>query len=461
MRKNMVLGLVALTATFLLAGCSDTIETGPVPSITPRPTEAVTVAPTPTPVVTEAPVNTEPESVYTTKKFKEEYEKTGELPQLYVAYKDYFTFGLDVREQDITDGKRQALVKQQFNSVSCNAIFKLEDIMDYEATRASGNLSKVVLDFSSLDVVLAFAKENNLPVRGPRLITNETPAWFFTKNFSKDEVTNTVDDAGASTETVEYASADMMLSRMENYLNDVITYCNTNYPGVIVSWDVLDDPINVNDRHELKYRSSSNWYQSIGEEYMQEAFELVDKYATKEQKLFVTQDAVHEVATRNAITAFVELYKTKVRMDGIAVQAHYNAVAPNVLAMEDMFKAIYSLGLEVHFSEFSVNSKIGAQEDYDKTEEEFLTRNTKRYKALMALFVRMEEQKGYDIAHISMDGLTDDTSSYNVPKEYVDKDTGETVMGVEVYSFPYLFAPDLSVREAFFGALGDVDIKAY
>ena len=60
-----------------------------------------------------------------------------------------------------------------------------------------------------------------------------------------------------------------------------------------------------------------------------------------------------------------------------------------------------------------------------------------------------------------MDGLTDDTSSLNVPTEYVDKETGETVVGVEVFAYPYLFAPDLTVREAFFGALGDADIKGF
>lgn len=457
MKKHKVLGLAALATTFLLAGCSSTVETGPVPTISPRPTEAVTATPTPPPAVTEAPVGTEPEDVYTTKKFKAEYEKTGVLPQLCVAYQDYFTFGIDPRVEDITDEKRQALVKQQFNALSCNAVFKFENIMDYDATRASGDLNKVVLDFSDADVVLKFAKENNLTVRGPRLITYDAPGWFFSKNFSKDEVVVEVDTRGAKTETVDLASADVMSARMDNLIKDIITYCNTNYPGVIVSWDVLDDPINSGEYNDKKYRESSNWFRILGEDYMFDAFELADKYATKEQKLFVAQESTQDRITREPFVALVPLLKEKCRLDGIAIQAHYNPNTPKVFDAEDMFKALSAFGLEIHLTEFYVDSKVGAQEDYEKTEEEFLERNTKRYKALMQLFTRMEDQKGYDITHISMDGLTDDTSSLNAPKEYVDKETGETVVGVEVYSFPYLFKPDLSVHEAFFAALGNVD----
>lgn len=461
MKKHKVLGLAALATTFLLAGCSGTVETGPVPTISPRPTEAVTATPTPPPAVTEAPEGAEPETVYSTKKFKAEYEKTGELPQLYVAYQDYFTFGIDPRVEDVTDGKRQDLVKQQFNALSCNAVFKFEDIMDYDATRAAGDLNKVVLDFSGADAVLKFAKDNNYQVRGPILVTHATPSWFFTKSFSKDQIETTVDDKGNETETLEFASADVMRARMDNLVKDIITYCNTNYPGVVVSWDVVDDPINSGDRHEKKYRESSNWYQTLGEDYMYEAFALADKYATKEQKLFVAQEAAHEKATREPLVVLLPLLQDKCRLDGIAVQAHYTAQAPNVFDLEDMLKAVSKTGLEIQLTEFYVNTKIGAQEDYEKTEEEFLTRNTKRYKALMAFFVRMEDQKGYDITYISMDGLTDDTSSLNVPTEYVDKETGETVVGVEVFAYPYLFAPDLTVREAFFGALGDADIKGF
>jgi len=138
-----------------------------------------------------------------------------------------------------------------------------------------------------------------------------------------------------------------MRARMENLIKDIITYCNTNYPGVVVSWDVVDDPINSGDRHEKKYRESSNWYKTLGEDYMYEAFALADKYATKEQKLFVAQEAIHEKNTREPFVELINLFKENCRIDGIAVQTHYTATAPNVFDLEDMFKAMTDTGLEI------------------------------------------------------------------------------------------------------------------
>ena len=50
MRKGILTGTVAIATMLLFAGCSGSVEIGPVPTITPRP--AVTLAPTPTPEVT-------------------------------------------------------------------------------------------------------------------------------------------------------------------------------------------------------------------------------------------------------------------------------------------------------------------------------------------------------------------------------------------------------------------------
>lgn len=459
MKKSRLFGLAAVITTVLLAGCADTVETGPVPSITPKP--MVSSTPTPAPIVTEVPSAPVEENVYETKKFKEYYEKEGELPQLYRAYEGLFTIGLDVLQADITDGKRQAVVKQQFNSISCKEDLSPDTIMDYEASKASGDLTRIALDFSGADVILKFAKENNLPVRGPRLITNETPAWAFTKDFSEDQVVITTAEDGTETTTIEYASADVVLARMENYIKDVITYCNTNYPGVVVSWDVLDDVIYTNDNHALKYRTSSYWHQTIGEEYLTKACEFARKYATAEQKLFYTQDGLDEPAYQTAALALINLLKADELIDGVAIQAHYNPIAPNVFSVDTMFKKIYETGLEIHITEFYVDSNEGSAEDDELTKEELLARVAKRYKNLMTTFVNTEKNKSYDIVSITFEGLTDDTSSLNEPTDYVDILTGEKIHGVRKESYPYLFDKDFNVKDAFFAALNDATIKGY
>lgn len=461
MRNGRLFGLLAVAATFLFAGCSDSVEVGPVPTITPRPT--VTPAPTPTPVVVveQGKDEVKEESVYDTKKFKEYYEKENKLPQLDEAYKDLFTVGLDVLQIDVTDPKRQAIVKEHFSTISVKNDLSPNYLIDQEATIASGDLTRVALDFSGADVILKFAQENNIPVRGPKLITNEIPAWVFTKDFSEDQVVEGVDDTGAKTTTIEFAEPDVIMARMENYITDIITYCNTNYPGVVVSWDILDDVVNANERHEKKYRTSSYWHQALGDEYLVKACEIARKCATKEQKLFWTQDSLDEVATLNAAVDLINELKALNLLDGVGIQAHYNPAAPNVFLLEDMFKKLFATGMEIHITEFHVDSNEGNVKDTELTKEELLAKCTKRYKNLMTTICNQETKNGIDIVNLTIEGLTDETSYLNEPKEYTDISTGELVFGVQKVSYPYLFDEELNVKDNFFAFMGDATIKGY
>ncbi len=463
MRKGKLVWLFVITAALCLAGCSGSVETGPVPTITPRPT--VTPAPTPTPVVVvETPdtdkVEEKKETVYDTKKFKEYYEKENKLPQLKVAYENNFECALDVLQIDVTDEKRKELVLSQFNALGVKEDLSPKVIMDYEATRASGDLSKIVLDFSGADVILKFAQENKLPVRGPRLITADTPDWAFTKDFDEAQVTEGTDEEGKAVTNIEFADPEIVTARMENYIKDVMEYCNTNYPGVVVSWQVLDDPINFNEQNATKY-ASNNWMKGIGEEYLVKAFEQARACSTGGQKLFFSQDSLDEANTLNPSLALLNLLKEKNLIDGIAIQGHYSVNSPNLYGMEDMVKALAATGLELHFSEFYVDSNEGSDGDLDKTDEERYNNGVKRYKNMMTRLTNYEEKNSYDIVSITFDGLSNETSELNQPKEYYDSTTGGMVVGVRVISYPYFFDAELNVTEMFFGALRDVTVKAY
>lgn len=461
MRKGKFVWLFAIAAAFCLAGCSGSVETGPVPTITPRAT--VTPVPTPTPVVVvETPGEDEKkeESVYDTKKFKEYYEKENKLPQLKVAYQDYFEFGLDVLQIDVTDEKRKELVLSQFGALGVKEDLSANVIMDYEATRASGDLSRIALDFSGADVILKFAQENKLPVRGPILIAAETPNWAFTKDFDEAQVTEGTDEEGKAITVIEFADPEVVAARMENYIKDVIGYCNTNYPGVIVSWQVLDNPINFNEQNAQRY-TSNNWYQGVGEDYLVKAFETARSVATADQKLLFSQDSLDEPNTLNPSLALINLLKEKNLIDAIGIQGHYSVNSPNLFGMEDMMKALNETGLELHFTEFYVDSNEGSDGDLDKTDEERFEKGVKRYKNIMSRLLNYETKNSYDIISVTFDGLTNDTSAANQPKEYYDSATGGMVVGVRVVSYPYFFDAELNVMEMFFAALGDASIKAY
>lgn len=461
MRKEKIIGLLAVAATFLFAGCSSTVEIGPVPTITPRPT--VTPAPTPTPVVevqggTSDTVETV--SVYETKKFKEYYEKENKLPQLKVAYEDTFSIGLDMLLIDVMDEDRQAIVKDQFNLISLREDMAPENIMDYETAKVSEDKTRIPLIFSAVDKIMTFAKENNIPVMGPKLMTEATPEWVFTKDLDRNQVTETVGEDGKTTVTIEYASAEVMLLRMENYIKDVITYCNENYPGVVISWRVLDEPINSGESSDNKYRSNY-WLKTIGDEYIVKACEFARKYATAEQTLLFTQDALDEEKTLKPAMALVTVLREQNLIDGVGIKGFYGPTTPNVFNVEEMLKQFTEAGLEIHFTEFYVDSVEGQRSDAERTPEEMQTRAIKRYKALMTNLYNYDTKNTYDIKSITFESLTHDNCTPNIPKDYIDAFTLEKMYGVAVESFPCFFDADLNVSDNFFAALLDKDIKAY
>lgn len=459
MRKEKIIGMLALAATFLFAGCSGSVEIGPVPTITPRPT--VTPAPTPTPVVVVQEEDKADEvSVYETKKYKEYYEKENKLPQLKQAYKDVFSVGMEVLLIDVMDEKRAAIIKEQFDTISVKQDFLPETIMDYETAKVSSDKTHIPLMFSAAEPILKFAKENNIPVRGPRLIVASTPEWAFSKDLDRNQVVETVGEDGKTTTTIEFADAEVMTLRLENYIKDIITYCNTNYPGVVVSWDVLDDPINASESNELKY-SSNYWMQTIGEEYVVKACEFARKYATAEQKLIVSQDNLDETNTLKPSVVLLNLLKEKNLVDGVGIQANYNPNSPTVFLMEDMIKALHGTGLELHFTEFNVDSNSGNREDLDLTPEELLARGTKRYKNLMTNIQNYELKKNYDIKSITFECLTNDNAYLNQPKDYIDHLTLEAKFGVQIESYPSMFDAELNVMDVFFAIIGDVTVKGF
>ena len=461
MRKKRIIGLLALAATFLFAGCSGSVEIGPVPTITPRPT--VTPAPTPTPVVivqegTDDKV--EEVSVYETKKFKEYYEKENKLPQLKLAYKDLFSVGMDVLLIDVMDEKRAAIIKEQFDTIGIKQDFMPETIMDYETAKVAEDKTHIPLMFSSADVILKFAQENNIAVRGPRLIIEETPAWAFSKDLDRNQVVETTDAEGNVTTTVEFADAEVMTMRLENYIKDIITYCNTNYPGVVISWEILDNPINAAETSETKYRSNY-WLKTIGDDYIVKACEFARKYATADQKLIVSQDALDETNTLKPSVTLFNLLKDKGLIDGIGIQSHYSPNSPTVFLMEDMVKALHGTGLELHFTEYNVDSNEGNRGDLDKTVEERLARGVKRNKALITNIMNYELKKNYDITSITLESLTNDNANLNQAKEYIDHLTLEVKYGVQLESYPSIFDADLNVSEVFFAIIGDATVKGY
>ena len=177
--------------------------------------------------------------------------------------------------------------------------------------------------------------------------------------------------------------------------------------------------------------------------------------------MFWTQDALDEKATLYAAVDFINMLKSQNLIDGVGIQMHYNPNGPNVFLIDDMFDKLVATGAEIHITEFFVDTNEGQVNDLELTKEELYAKATKRYKNLMTTICNYELKKSYDIVNITLEGLTDETSYLNEPKEYEDIVTGEMMYGVQKVSYPYLFDNEVNVKECFFSFLRDVSIKGY
>lgn len=455
MRKNTFLGCLSVAALLILGGCASTIEIGPVPSITPKP-EAT---PTPSPIPTEAPDDPN------RKDFKAQYEETGVLKSMSERYDGYFDMGVAVSREEIEDETKRALITEQFDTITC--LYELTPIyiFDQEATLASGDKERVVIDFSGADVILKYAQENGKTVRGSALVTyNRTPDWFFTPDFVVTETALTRDtDGDGVMDEPDYslASAEVMEARLENLIKDVMEYCNTNYPGVVVSWDLVEEVIAPTDGHALKYRSNtSDWARTMGDDYIFKAYEFGRKYAAEGQKLFYSEYQIYEIVRRTPTVDLVQLLVDKGLIDGMAVQGHWSSQSPNMMAIEEVFKPFFAMGIEVHVSELDINMEAMDTDDSERTLDEINEISAKRWKNVFNWFVRMEDAGTYDFTNVTIYGLTDDASWYNQPEEGVDENGNPTITVPEP-NYPVLFDEDLNPKDAFFGSLLDESIKMY
>lgn len=456
MKKSILFSMIGLFFLFLLSGCAGTVETGPVPTITQRPPQKITPLPTAGPEITKVPDGPTP----IIRNFKEQYEQNETLPSLSDLYHDFFTIGIEVVSEDIEDEKRQELVTGQFNSLSCREDFAPEKILVYEEMNQLADKEAVILDLTAVEPFLQFALENEFPFVSSALITDTMPSWFFTKNYSEEEVKKTTGADGTETEEVTFADASVMEKRIENYLKELITQINTKYPGIVVVWEVVEDAVYKEDLMP-EYYKNNYWYQILGEKYISLAFSYARKYAEEKQKLFYCDDQLEDILCIKTITKILGQLTEEGTVDGISIIGNFTYQAPNMLTLDDMFKAVSTYGLEIRLKDFFVNSRTNSEDDKTKTVDEIKARNPKRYKSLFTWFENSKKQEKYNIVGITFEGLTDNTSPLNEPAEYVDKTTGETVIGVEVPTFPYLFDENLSPKDEYFAALRDESIKSY
>lgn len=201
-------------------------------------------------------------------------------------------------------------------------------------------------NFAWTDLVTSFAVENDMQVRFHALVFPQSvPDWLVNASYTREE--------------------------MVGILRDAITQVMKHYKGKINQWVVVNEP------YIDPYRTDDVFYQTIGPDYIEIAFEAA-RQADPSGILIYNDSDNHSSAgmTTQLTRDIVARLEPKGLIDGVGLQMHLSGARPP--DKQDVMETMQSYGVPVYVTEFDVNMK-----DVPGTQEERYAKQAEIYKGML------------------------------------------------------------------------------
>lgn len=235
-------------------------------------------------------------------------------------YREYFTIGVAVSPQALKTDEA-GLILQNFNSMTPENAMK----MDHIHPRPDR------YNWAGGDAIAAFAKRNNMKLRGHTLCWhNQTPNWFF-----KDSTENLV-------------SKEILLQRMKDHITAVVS----RYKGTVYAWDVVNEAIS--DKADEYFRPSL-YYRICGEEFVAKAFEYAHAADPDALLFYNDYNEISPVKREKIIRMVKGLLAKGIPIHGIGLQGHWAVNEPSREQLEKTLEDFSKLGLQVQITELDIS----------------------------------------------------------------------------------------------------------
>ncbi len=307
------------------------------------------------------------------------------------VFEPYFKIGTSVSFFDMKSDKAKEELVKHYSSMTAENEMKPMYMLDKEANLSNPEKYNLqpAMNCDAAGKYLEFAKENNIAMRGHTLAWhNQTPIWFFKEGYQDNP-------------EAPWADRDTMLARMEWFIKSVLTFVQTEYPGVVYAWDVVNEAIE--ERNEEGWRKRSPWYQTIGEDFVLYAFRFARKYAAEGVKLFYNDYNTFIPFKRDTIIEYIlkPLMKEKL-IDGLGMQTHLVLNDCNLEEYERALHTFGALGLEIHSTELDIHNPDPSEEGQKKLAD--------AYRDLFKIYVKAKKEGKADIACVTFWGMRDNES---------------------------------------------------
>lgn len=299
-----------------------------------------------------------------------------DIPSLKDVLADYFTVGAALDPVE-TLGVHAELVQKHYNVIVAG------DAMKWDTLRPSESQ----FDFTQSDIIVQFAKDNDMAIRGHTLVWHEqTPDWVF-----QDENGNEMQP------TPENKS--LLLQRLETHIRTVVE----RYKDDVDTWDVVNEPIDENEPNCLR---QNLWYQITGIDYIITAFRIV-REVDPDAKLFINDYDTTVSSKRTCLYNLVhDLLDQDVPIDGIGHQMHTNIESPTGAEIDETIQLFADLGIDQQITEFDMSVYTNDTDKYTTVSEEILIKQGDRYKEIFDVLKQHKD----DISTVIFWGVADDNT---------------------------------------------------
>lgn len=310
-----------------------------------------------------------------------DYVSNGE--SLKQSYEEYFKIGGCMSSNMLQNTKMRQIAKENFNSITAENEGKPEQILDQTECQKLTDKTKVVIRTTPFEKLYDWCEAHHIMVRHHTLVWySQTPAWFFTEDYNN----------GAQ------VKRDIMLQRMQNFIKVTMDTLNQRWPGLIYAIDVCNEAI---ENGGAGYNKNNKWFDTIGEDFVYQAFKFASMYKEEGQDLYYNDYACDYNTSRCefALDGFLKQAVEEHLVDGFGLQGHIDC--DNTRQTIANAKLIKERGLKCQITELDITTG-SSESDFQKQKN--------AYKTLASAILEGNEKEEMEVNAFVVWGITDDTS---------------------------------------------------
>jgi endo-1,4-beta-xylanase len=189
-----------------------------------------------------------------------------------------------------------------------------------------------VYNFGPADALIAFAKAQNISIRGNSLVYDaSTPDWFF---------------AGNSSNITAYQT--LVKQRLARYITDVVTH----FKGSVHRWDVVNEV--VSNSPSTLY-ANTRFYEILGPSYIPYVFQLAHA-ADPTAKLFMNDYGTDDPGKISRLLSIAKsLRQAGIYITGVGHETHIAVNAPVLANIDASMTAVEQAGFKNMVSELDMS----------------------------------------------------------------------------------------------------------